>query len=76
MSNLNGLLSPFQTRFKDRLSLIGKDGVNGLLKQTLVPIEPLNAFGYWNKINKSYFSRHDLFINLNRLICKEWWISS
>ena len=54
MSNLNGLLSPFQTRFKDRLSLIGKDGVNGLLKQTLVPIEPLNAFGYWNKINKSY----------------------
>jgi hypothetical protein len=54
MSNIN-LLSPFHLRFKDKLSMIGKDGVNGLLKQTKMPIEPLNNIsrGTRTKTNKS-----------------------
>jgi len=51
MNRINGTDNSFREKFKDRMENIGKDGVFGIVRKTLNPINISdNPIGEWNNL--------------------------
>ena len=51
MNKINGTDNSFREKFKDRMENIGKDGVFGIVRKTVNPININdNAIGEWNNL--------------------------